>query len=185
MKMKEQRIDVWHLEMLTPGTASDMSEAGSDLELRLVEHPMPELSRFLYVTVGAPWTWYMRLNWSYQQWSDYLDNPAVTTWIAFRSATPIGYFELERQGNDTVEIVHLGLVPSFIGKGLGKALLQHAIDQAWRLGGKRIWLHTCSLDHPGALANYIARGFSVFKEESLLDQIPAERIQPWENAGRS
>jgi MOSC domain-containing protein YiiM/ribosomal protein S18 acetylase RimI-like enzyme len=70
----------------------------------------------------------------------------------------------------SVEIAYLGLMPEFIGQGLGKYLLSQAIAKAWELQPQRIWLHTCSLDHPHALANYLDRGFQVFKEDSFLDR---------------
>ena len=62
------------------------------------------------------------------------------------------------------------MIPEFIGQGLGKYLLSQAIAKAWELQPQRIWLHTCSLDHPHALGNYLKRGFQIFKEDSFLDR---------------
>ena len=64
------------------------------------------------------------------------------------------------------------------------ALLEDAIANAWRLGGRRVWLHTCSLDHPQALNNYLARGFKVFHEETVIDDLPDTPIQPWIGANK-
>ena len=180
--LKEEKIHVWHIEMVDPADTTNESIEKS-YDLKLVEVAMPELNRFLYVTVGAPWTWYMKLSWSYEEWKNYLSGN-IHTWVAYKGATPIGYFELELQVDNNVEIAYFGLVPEFIGKGHGKALLQDAITRAWELGGTRVWLHTCSLDHPQALRNYLARGFKVFKEEDLVDEIPVAAIQPWEGAGK-
>ena len=76
------------------------------------------------------------------------------------------------------------MIPEFIGRGHGKALLQDAITKAWEFGGNRVWLHTCSLDHPQALSNYLARGFRVFKTESVYDEIPVDGIQPRDGADK-
>jgi GNAT superfamily N-acetyltransferase len=67
-----------------------------------------------------------------------------------------------------VELVQFGLTPEFIGQGLGKFFLQWAIDRAWGYGPRRLWLHTCTLDHPAALPNYLKAGFRIYKEERTV-----------------
>ncbi|MBD3647108.1 MAG: GNAT family N-acetyltransferase [Pseudomonadales bacterium] len=176
-------IHVWHLEMTDPAKAPTAGQA-RPYDLQKVTTPLPELSRFLYITVGGPWRWYMRADWSWDQWRSWLARDVIETWVARVDGTPIGYFELEVQPGQTTEILYFGLIPEFIGNGYGKSLLEDAIDRAWRLGGKRVWLHTCTLDHPAALHNYQARGFRVFKEEDVEDDIPERPIQPWENANK-
>ena len=151
-------------------------------ELKRVELPCPELNRFLYASVGARWAWHQRLSWTYQQWLDFLDREAVGTWVAYVRGTPAGYFELERQDDGSVEIAYFGLMPQFIGQGMGGALLADAIDAAWAFGARRVWLHTCSLDHPSALANYQARGFRVFKTVEEHEELPDQPLEPWPGA---
>ena len=80
---------------------------------------------------------------------------------------PAGYVELDRRIEDEVEIAYFGLVPDFIGRGLGPALLGWALERAWSCGPRRVWLHTCSLDHPKALAVYRRAGFEVYDREVL------------------
>ena len=181
MKTKRASVHVWHLEMTERPEATAPT---ADYELRQTTRPLPELNRFLYATVGAPWDWYMRLKWTWQEWQAYLDREEVQTWIAFQGATPIGYFELEQQSHGSAEIVYFGLLPEFIGSGLGGQLLTDAIEKAWLLATERIWVHTCTLDHPAALPNYLARGFTIFREEDLVDDVPDERLQPWEGAAK-
>ena len=177
-----REIHVWHLEM-TEAPANN--PASHQLyELKRVETPLPELNRFLYAMVGAPWMWYMRLNWTWQEWNDFLAGDGVETWIAYQGATPIGYFELEPQAEGQTEMAYFGLIPDFVGQGLGKALLEDAIDKAWQLAEKRIWLHTCTLDHPAALPNYLARGFQIFKEEDFEEIVPSKSLQPWPGADK-
>lgn len=180
-KTKKIPIHVWHLEM-TEQTGTETRERPYELKPCLT--PLPELNRFLYAAVGAPWTWYMRLGWTWQEWHDYLSKDSVHTWIAYVDGTPIGYFELEAQAGGATEIVYFGLLPEFVGKGYGKSLLEDAIDKAWQLADSRIWLHTCTLDHPSALPNYLRRGFRVFKEEDFEDRVPAAPLEPWEGAGK-
>ncbi len=174
-------IHVWHLEMTEKQPDPDQTSP-RPYELKKTATCLPELNRFLYVAVGAQWQWYMRLKWSYAEWEAFLSRSNIETWIAYQEGTPIGYFELEAQMARSTEICYFGLLPEFIGKGLGKTLLEDAIARAWQLGGNRVWLHTCSLDHPQALPNYLSRGFKVFKEEDFVDDIPDEPIQPWQGA---
>jgi GNAT superfamily N-acetyltransferase len=78
--------------------------------------------------------------------------------------------------------VHFGLLPGFIGRGLGGELLTAATSRAWEMGAGRVWVHTCTLDHPQALPNYRARGFHVFHTEEKLEELPDEPLQPWPGA---
>ena len=180
--LRPKDVHVWHLEMKEATARKE--PPNQRYELRKVRKPLPEFNRFLYVTVGAPWMWYMRLNWSWQHWAEFLDRDGVETWVAYQEGTPVGYFELESQLGTQTEICYFGLVPEFIGLGLGKALLEDAIDRAWRIAKTRIWLHTCSLDHSAALPNYLARGFKVFKEENFKEMIPSESLEPWPRANK-
>ena len=124
--------------------------------------PTPELNRLLYIGVGAAWQWRDRLEWDRARWLQYLDRPELETWVAYVRGTLAGYFELERQGED-VEIAYFGLLPAFTELGLGGAVLTRAIRRAFEIGAARAWVHTCTLDHPQALANYLARGMQAYR----------------------
>jgi len=76
-----------------------------------------------------------------------------------------GYFELRKCEDGSVELAYFGLMPKFLGRGLGKHLLTCATEKAWTLGANRVWLHTCTLDDRAALPNYLKRGFKPFKNE--------------------
>jgi GNAT superfamily N-acetyltransferase len=78
-----------------------------------------------------------------------------------------GYIELTNDGAGDLEIAYFGLRPAFFGRGLGKYLLSYGVQRAWDSGAKRVWLHTCNLDGPAALANYLARGFVVTHVEDV------------------
>ena len=130
-----------------------------------VEIPSPEFSRFLYTVVGAAYGWHDRQGWDDTRWRAYLQRPELETWVAYVSGTPAGYYELDRQAGGDIEIAYFGLLPSFIGKGLGGPLLTAAPTRAWDRGAARVGVHTCTLDHPNALANYQSRGFRAYRTE--------------------
>ena len=125
-----------------------------------------QFNRFLYQLVGKDWAWTDRLSWSDEQWKAYAESDNLRTWVAYYKGSPAGYYELEQQKGGDVEIAYFGLAPKFIGQGFGGYLLSRAIKSAWKMKGtKRVWVHTCTLDHPSALHNYQARGLEVYRVE--------------------
>ena len=84
-----------------------------------------------------------------------------------------------------MEIVYFGLLPSWTGAGLGGWALTEAARRAWAMGARRVWVHTCDLDHPAALANYLARGFSPFKTETKIEELPPRSPGPWTGCGET
>lgn len=162
------QVTTWSLEMGSPEELrpAPKPSAFEDLALVQARRPSAAFARFLYATVGGDWQWIDRLPWSESEWLAWLDRPRVETWVAYVEGTPAGYFQLDGATDpESVEIAYFGLMPGFIGQGLGGWLLTEAIRRAWALGTGRVWVHTCSLDGPHALANYQARGLRVFKEE--------------------
>ncbi|HEX3146755.1 MAG TPA: GNAT family N-acetyltransferase [Gemmataceae bacterium] len=177
-------VTVTHLEMRSPADLRAKACPRPDTVMARVPVPMPELNRFFYSAVGGDWYWIDRLKWTYGDWLKYLDRPELETWIINVAGVPAGYFELERQPGENVEIVYFGLLPAYTGNGLGGWALSEATKRGWAMGAKRVWVHTCDLDHPGALANYIARGFRTFKVEMNEEELPAQSIGPWPNANK-
>jgi len=178
----QRLVTTTSLEMTDRDQLRPAGAGGPGFQLIRAEIPCPELNRFLYTVVGADWWWYSRLPWDRVRWLAYLDRPDLETWIAYVSGTPAGYFELERQGGGDVELAYFGLLPGFIGKGLGGQLLTAAIARAWDMAARRVWVHTCDLDHPQALSNYQARGFRIFRTEQKMEALPDEPLQPWPGA---
>lgn len=177
-----KQIVTHHLEMTHPAQLVPERKPHTTFSLVQVEIPCPPLNRFLYAAVGGDWYWLDRLEWSYAQWQSYLERQGVETWVAHVSGTPAGYFELETQASGNIEIVYFGLLPQFIGHGLGGALLTAAVERAWALDARRVWLHTCSLDHPNALPAYQARGFRVFNIVRTEEDLPERPLGPWPGA---
>jgi GNAT superfamily N-acetyltransferase len=127
--------------------------------------------RRLYAAVGAAWHWRDRLRWDDETLRAHLASPRIAVWELLVGDASAGFFELRKSGDDEVEIAYFGLVPAFIGRGLGGALLTTAVEEAWRFGGRRVWLHTCTLDSPHALPNYKARGFTPYRTETYETEL--------------
>jgi GNAT superfamily N-acetyltransferase len=162
-----------YLELRSP---SDLRPArGSELAARVERlQPCPtEVYRTLYREVGEHWHWRDRLAWSDEQLARHLAHDDVSVFVMRVGGEDAGYFELEKHDDGSVEIAYFGLRPPFFGHGLGGELLTRAVREAWRAGAVRVWLHTCTLDSPRALPNYLARGFQPFKEEWYTADVPA------------
>lgn len=135
--------------------------AGARVEL--ITEGASLVSRDLYARVGGPWSWVDRAEWSDEQWRAWTDRQAHHLWVLRVGEDIPGYVELEQGAAGSVEIAYFGLVPGWAGRGLGGWLLTHALTEAWALPGtQRVWVHTCELDSPAALANYRARGMREF-----------------------
>jgi GNAT superfamily N-acetyltransferase len=134
------------------------------------------LYRRLYHDVGEPWFWHERLKWTDDELAQYLAAPNVRVWELLVAGESAGYFELYRHDDGSVEIDYFGLLPDFIGRGLGGWMLTRAVEEAWAMGANRVWLHTCTLDSPRALPGYKARGFREFKTERLEVEIDGTEV---------
>lgn len=159
-------VTTHYLEMRSPSALRAKTEARG---LRIEECKIKQFqfNRFLYHLVGEDWAWFDKHTWSDADWMAYVENDALRTWVAYCEGSPAGYYELQQQARGDVEIAYFGLAPRFIGRGFGGYLLSQAIACAWAWKGtRRVWVHTCTLDHPSALANYKARGLEVYKTET-------------------
>lgn len=155
-------VVVTHLEMLDPvAVRYDPDLRGAALQR--IATDKARLSRSFYERVGGPWQWVDRLDWDDAQWRGWTDRDTHHLWVMTIDDLEAGYVELEQQGEGVVEIAYLGLLPGGAGSGRGGWLLGRALQEAWALPGtQRVWVHTCDLDAPAALANYQARGLRVF-----------------------
>ena len=161
-----------YLEMLTP---SDLCPVQSDdplIKIELQRDCSVALFRFLYAEVGKNYYWTDRLPWTDEEITTYLQQPEVSVWLMTYDGETAGYFELKKCDDGSTEIAYFGLMPEFIGRGLGKHLLSCATEQAWADGANRVWLHTCTDDDPAALPNYLKRGFKPFKTEEYTVELP-------------
>jgi GNAT superfamily N-acetyltransferase len=174
------------LEKLRPKRCAD-----GRFQVREQKEPNWVFNRDLYFAVGEQWQWIDKRPWTDERWKEYAAAPELRTFAAYYDDELVGYYELRRESEPDppsprlrrdrqgeVEIAYFGLLPEFIGRGLGGALLTSAIQEAWSpesirgIAPIRVWVHTCNRDHPQALANYQARGMIVYKiEESRRENI--------------
>ena len=128
-----------------------------------------QINKFFYKNVGKKHHWVDRLAWSESEWIKYSSNPAVETYIMKVKDDLAGYFELISHVNlNEIEIAYFGLLEEYHNKKLGGYLLSKAIKNSFKKKNvKRIWVHTCTLDHKNALKNYLARGMKIYKKESI------------------
>lgn len=127
--------------------------------------------RFLYGAVGKRWLWIDRLRMAPEKLRSQLAAPGVTVDVLYVAGAPAGYIELGRVGAHT-QVAYFGLRAEYFGRGLGKYLLSAGVQRAWDEGAGRVWVHTCNLDGPYALANYRKRGFQIYMIEE--EPLPAE-----------
>lgn len=154
-----------YLQMTSPAALRPARCDAPGLSIARDDSRDPALWRMLYTEVGGPYRWTDRLPWTDEEAGAYLSDPAISLWVLRDGTAIAGYFELKRDVDGAVEIVYFGLMPGYTGRGLGGHLLTEAVARAWELGATRVWLHTCTFDHPAAIPNYVARGFAVFKTE--------------------
>ena len=130
--------------------------------------PNFQLNKFFYKQVGKNHRWIDRLSWTDEKWINFISNQNLETYIISVSNDLAGFFELLHNPElEETEISYFGLLEDYIGKGIGGYALSEAIKKSFEKDIKRVWLHTCTLDHPNALKNYIARGMTVFKRENI------------------
>jgi len=144
------------------------------IALLRAHNPGVEFYRYLYDRVGEKWLWYERRALSDKALSAIVDDEQVEIYVLYVDGVPAGFTELDRRQPPGIELAYFGLMPAFIGQGLGPYLLGSAIDIAWTYEPARLWLHTNTLDHPKALPLYQRFGFVPFKREDKA--IPDPRL---------
>lgn len=176
-------VTVTSLQMTSASDLKPVTPTPDSARWHRVEADKAAISRDFYQRVGAPWHWVDRRDWRDDQWQEWTDRPEHHLLVCEQHGEATGYAELEQQDAGRVEIAYFGLLPEAIGRGLGRWWLAEVIAEAWRLPGTRtVWVHTCTLDGPAALATYTGRGLEPFAREvewRLPDsEAPAPRLGP-------
>ena len=139
-----------------------------DYFIEIVQPADFQLNKLFYKNVGKKHSWVDRLVWTEKEWIKYVSDIKVKTYVLKNGADFVGYFELILHNEiKEVEIAYLGLLEEYHNKKLGSFLLSSAIRKSFEAKPKRVWVHTCSLDHKNALKNYISRGMKVYKRETI------------------
>jgi len=164
-------VTTTYLQMLAR-PAREVAVPRNGLVVLFAERPTIDYYRFLYDIVGRHWQWIDRKKLSDAELSAIIHDPLVEVNVLFVDGVPAGYVELDRRVPGQIELAYFGLAPEFIGQGLGKYLLGWAVEKAWSFGPERVWVHTCTLDHPAALGHYEKAGFVIYKESYRCDPHP-------------
>ena len=164
----DRTIDRFYLDIFSKNNLIKSNCKEANLEIFLEKCPTPEFCKFLYKEVGKDFFWRDRLRWSDQQWLDYINNNFFRLYVLKYKNNLAGYYELLYDINtNSIEIPYFGIFKELYGKGIGGYLLTDAILTAFEGNIDKVWVHTCTLDHPNALKNYIARGMNIFKTEKI------------------
>jgi GNAT superfamily N-acetyltransferase len=170
--MPTVQVTITYLEMEHPASLQAKRADRDDVVCERVDPPDPRVAERFYADVGNAYYWLDRAEWSTAQWRDDLAQPGSELWVLRVDGDEAGYFHLTQPSPRTREILYLGLLPGFDGEGLGGHLLTCAIERAWEAGADRVLVNTCTLDHPAALANYVARGFEIVRTRSEWRDLP-------------
>lgn len=164
---------VTYLEMLEP---PETEVPASPLRLNRIERPQPDHYRMLFRLIGAPWLWFSRLIMDDDRLRAIIQHPEVELYTVEDPGRPeaAGMLELDFREAGQCELAFVGLVPELSGQGHGRWLLAEAVDRAWRDGVTRVHVHTCSLDHPAALAAYRRAGFTPCRR--AVERFPDPRL---------
>ena len=164
----KKEIERNYLEINSLEELNETNILSEDYSIEIVEPRDFQLNKFFYKNVGKNHHWIDRLIWTDQQWSNYTSDNKVKTYILKNKDDLAGYFELiSHKDKKEVEIAYLGLLEEYYNKKLGSYLLSAAIRNSFSDKTKRVWVHTCSLDHQNALNNYLSMGMKIFKKETI------------------
>tara|TARA_B110000211_G_C14080801_1_gene554399 strand:- start:2220 stop:2723 length:504 start_codon:yes stop_codon:yes gene_type:complete len=158
-----------YLEIKSLEDFNEVKKPSENYFVNLIDPKDFQLNKFFYKEIGKNCQWIDRLVWNDHNWIDYVSNEKLFTYVLKDNEEIAGYFELIFDENTKeAEIAYFGILDEYLGKKLGGYLLSNAIKLSFSMGSLRLWVHTCSLDHKNALKNYLARGMSVFKSETLI-----------------
>ena len=166
--MKE-KIFRTYLEIKSTKEFKEVKKPAEYYIVELVDPKDFQLNKFFYKNIGKNCQWIDRLVWTDLDWTKYISNEKLFTYILKDKEEIAGYFELLfDQNTKEAEIAYLGILDKYFEKKLGGYLLSEAINRSFGMESSRIWVHTCSLDHKNALQNYLSRGMKIFKSETLI-----------------
>ena len=167
-----EEISRKYLEIKSLSDLRESQKPSSNYIINLVEPKDFQLNKFLYKQIGKKYKWIDRLIWTDQKWINYVSSKNLSTYVLKDGDDLVGYFELIfSEIKQEIEIAYFGILEDYFGKKLGSFLLSEAIKKSFLTGVKRVWVHTCSLDHKNALKNYLSRGMTIFRSEILKREI--------------
>jgi len=157
-----------YLEIKSLNQLSEIKKSGDNYSLNQVIPNDFQLNKFFYKQIGKNYQWVDRLIWTDKNWIEYVSSPNLFTFVLKNNEDIAGFFELiYHKDKLETEIAYFGLLKEYIGKKLGGYMLSEAIKKSFSYNVKRVWAHTCSLDHKNALKNYLSRGMKIYNTETV------------------
>ena len=157
-----------YLEIKSLNQLSEIKKFGDNYSLNQVIPNDFQLNKFFYKQIGKNYQWVDRLIWTDKNWIEYVSSPNLFTFVLKNNDDVAGFFELiYHKDKLETEIAYFGLLKEYFGKKLGGYMLSEAIKKSFSYNVKRVWAHTCSLDHNNALKNYLSRGMKIYNTETV------------------
>jgi GNAT superfamily N-acetyltransferase len=144
----------------------------ANAEVRQLRSPTNDAYRELQTKVGHPYLWWLRRVMPDAELAAVLRNPQIAVYVLYLDGEPAGFYELDASSWPFINLNYFGLMQHAIGKGLGGAFLQHAVDNAWSGPIRGMTVNTCTADHPRALAAYERAGFRRVRSIKEVWSIP-------------
>ena len=156
-----------YLEIKSLNQLSEIKKSGDNYFLNQVIPNDFQLNKFFYKQIGKNYQWVDRLVWTDKNWIEYVSSPNLFTFVLKNNNDIAGFLELMYHKDKLeTEIAYFGLLKEYFGKKLGGHMLSEAIKKSFSFNVKRVWVHTCSLDHKNALKNYLSRGMKIYNTET-------------------
>jgi len=157
-----------YLEIKSLNQLSEIKKSDDNYSLNQIIPNDFQLNKFFYKQIGKNYQWVDRLIWTDKNWIEYVSSPNLFTFVLKNNDDIAGFFELMYHKDKLeTEIAYFGLLKEYFGKKLGGYMLSEAIKKSFSYNVKRVWAHTCSLDHKNALKNYLSRGMKIYNTETV------------------
>ncbi|MFH1119293.1 MAG: GNAT family N-acetyltransferase [Bacteroidota bacterium] len=177
--MNEIAATTWWMQMTSPPPKEDSSDLPDGCIVMKAGRPIRAFYLYLYTSVGRPYQWYNRLMMPADELQQLLNSENTEIWVLYSHGVPAGFVEYDITESKDTEIVYFGLSCEFTGKKLGLPFLKWCIQCAWEKPISRLWLHTCNLDHPAAKNLYLKAGFSIYDQDTIMQQTPDPEDDPY------
>ena len=157
-----------YLEIKSLNQLSEIKKPSGNYSLKQALPNDFQLNKFFYKQIGKNYQWVDRLIWTDKNWIEYVSSPNLFTFVLKNNDDIAGFFELMYHKDKLeTEIAYFGLLKEYFGKKLGGYMLSEVIKKSFSYNVKRVWAHTCSLDHKNALKNYLSRGMKIYNTETV------------------